>query len=131
MVDYVQEEIRLHVPQNQERAIYAWAKACLLLGVFAVTSVSSATPFLRVIKSAERVRSLPKSCQTLGNSSSQISEFITKSFSRPSGDSFDALGQSFAQHNHLRCAIAAYEVALDFDPDMWRTRYSSFMLELV
>ena len=42
----------------------------------------------------------------------------------PSAASYDALGQAFAEQNSLPCAVAAYEVALDFDPRRWRTRYA-------
>jgi tetratricopeptide (TPR) repeat protein len=54
----------------------------------------------------------------------QISELIAKADSRPSGAAYDALGQAFAQQNILPCAIAAFEAGLDFDPRMWRTRYT-------
>lgn len=107
--------------QNQKSRIYAWAGLVLLLGPFG-TSKFLATPLLAGVNGPKDTRSLPNSCRALGNSSSELFELIAKAAARPS--SYDAVAQAFAERNELACAIAAYEVALDFQPTMWQTRYA-------
>jgi tetratricopeptide (TPR) repeat protein len=108
---------------NQKARIYAWVGLSLLLGSFG-NSDTSATPSPFGFSNPKLARSLSDSCQALGNSSSQIAELIAKAASFPSGASYDALGQAFAEQNIPTCAISAFEVGLDFDPRMWRTRYT-------
>src|SRR6266542_5425133 len=108
--------------QNQKAQIYVWAGLCLLLKSFGIRD-ALATPMPFGVSGPKDTRSLPDSCQALAHSSSEMSKLVTRAASLPSGTSYDAVGQAFAEENELACAIAAYEVALDFDPGVWRTRY--------
>src|SRR5437763_7336914 len=107
--------------QNQKSRICAWAGLCLLLGSFRIGDFL-ATPLPVAVNGQKETRSLPNSCGALGSSSSELSELLAKAASLPS--SYDAVGQAFAERNELACAIAAYKLALDFQPTMWRTRYA-------
>ncbi len=44
--------------------------------------------------------------------------------SQHSGPAYDSLGQYFAQHNQIECAISSFEKALQLGPPSWESQYS-------
>src|SRR5262245_56731493 len=68
------------------------------------------------------IAKLPQSCLDVSASSRETSRLIQGVVSRPSAQTYHALGESFAEINEFTCSIAAYELALKLDPRSWQTR---------
>ncbi len=112
--------------RHHEPGQHLWTRTrlllLLLLGV--ATRQAWGKPSVFTISLLTGISSLPQSCQTFGKSSPEISELLLSIASRPSSDSYHALGEGFAQQNQIPCAIAAYKLALELDPRAWNVRYS-------
>ncbi len=112
--------------RHHKRGQHLWTRTRLLLlfllGV--ATCEAWGNPSVFTISLLTGISSLPQSCQTFGRSSPEISELLLSTTSRPSSDSYHALGESFARQNQIPCAIAAYKLALELDPRAWNIRYS-------
>src|SRR5690348_11767483 len=115
--------MQVHWSRKQKAWTYALAGISVLLGPLGIDN-TWATLFPFGVSPSKGTRSLPASCQASDRTSGGISELIAKATSVPSGASYDELGRAFTEQNKLPCAITAYEVALDFDPGRWRTRYA-------
>jgi tetratricopeptide (TPR) repeat protein len=73
---------------------------------------------------ASRRLTLPRSCVQQSHSSEKITALLESVHDHPTAGAYNTLGVLYAQSDHVSCAIAAFEAALQLEDENWEVHYN-------